>query len=279
MVVAGEASGDLLAAELVRCLRLQLAEIAAEPTADVQPLRASLEPRFFGAGGPRMAAAGVDLAFDLTAHAVTGLTDVLTRVLQFNRLIERLRRLAAQRQPDAIVLVDFSDFNRRLAHRIRHDQQTQSGWFHGWRPKIIKYVSPQVWASREGRVRGLARDHDLLLTIFPFEQAWYARRVPGFHVEFVGHPMLDRYADIGGAEAPSPRLHSAEPSVLLLPGSRTGEIKRHLPVMGGALNLMRATLPNLRARMVLPHEDLARQARTIGLPRAWRSAAAACPKR
>ena len=116
MLVAGEASGDMLAAELVRALREELAGAEAIPTPDYQPLRASLEPRFFGAGGPRMAAAGVDLAFDMTAHSVIGLSDALSNYLTFRRLFHRLYDLAVERQPDAIICVDFSGFNRRFAH-------------------------------------------------------------------------------------------------------------------------------------------------------------------
>src|ERR1017187_6308772 len=94
MLIAGEASGDVLAAELVRALRQEFAEAEAIPTADYQPLHASLEPRFFGAGGPRMAAEGVDLALDLTAHSVVGLSDVLKKPLKFRRLFRQLFQLA-----------------------------------------------------------------------------------------------------------------------------------------------------------------------------------------
>ncbi|MGA2662165.1 MAG: hypothetical protein ABSH34_32195, partial [Verrucomicrobiota bacterium] len=193
MLVAGEASGDLLAAELVRALREELAGLQAIPTPDYQPLRASLEPRFFGAGGPRMAAAGVELAFDMTAHSVIGLSDVLGDYVTFRRLFHRLYELALEREPEAIICVDFSGFNLRFAHAIKHYARSHSDWFHDWAPKLIQYVSPQVWASREGRAYRMARDYDLLLSIIPFESAWFAKRVPGFRVQFVGHPMVERY--------------------------------------------------------------------------------------
>ncbi|MCX6916332.1 MAG: hypothetical protein NT167_25365, partial [Verrucomicrobia bacterium] len=167
MLIAGEASGDVLAAELVRALRQEFSETEAIPTQDYQPLHASLEPRFFGAGGPRMAAEGVDLALDMTAHAVIGLTEVLKHYLKFRRLFHQLFELALQRQPDAIVCVDFSGFNRRFAHAVRQYARAHTGWFHDWNPRIIQYVSPQVWASREGRVFQMARDYDLVLSIFP----------------------------------------------------------------------------------------------------------------
>lgn len=267
MLIAGEASGDLLAAELIPALREEIYEASAVPTPEAQPLRTSLAPRFFGAGGPRMAAAGAELAFDMTAHAVTGLSDVLKNILQFRRLLRQLYRLAVERQPDAIVCVDFSGFNRRLAHGIRQYVRRRADWFHPWAPRIVQYVSPQVWASREGRAYQMALDYDLLLSIFPFEKEWYGRRVPEFHVEFVGHPMLDRYADLVRPGPSASGLHgSSTPMVLLLPGSRAGELKRHLPVMLGALAGLRAAIPGLRVRMVLPDEALVRQARACGLP-------------
>src|SRR5207248_7752326 len=141
MVIAGEASGDLLAAELVKALRAELNSAEDQPTHDVQPLHANLAPRFFGAGGPRLAEAGVELAFDLTAHAVVGLIEVLKNYRKFKRLFEQLAQLAVRREPDAIICVDFSGFNRRFAHRIKNYVRARRGPFSNWEPKIIQYVS------------------------------------------------------------------------------------------------------------------------------------------
>ncbi|MEI6785143.1 MAG: lipid-A-disaccharide synthase [Verrucomicrobiota bacterium] len=265
MLIAGEASGDMLAAELVRSLRQSAAEAAAVPTADYQPLHTSLEPRFFGAGGPHMAAAGVDLAFDMTEHAVVGITEVLKNFLKFRRLFHRLFDLALERQPDVILCVDFSGFNRRFAHAIKQYTRSRADWFHDWTPKLIQYVSPQVWASREGRAYRMARDYDLVLSIFPFEREWYAKRVPQLPVEFVGHPIVDRYAAPRGTRGEGRGAHDTL-TLLLLPGSRASELKRHLPVMMTALNLIRAKVPNLRSRMVLPNDNLMKQAKALGLP-------------
>jgi lipid-A-disaccharide synthase len=271
MVVAGEASGDLLAAELVGALRQELAEAIPILTADYQPLQTSFEPTFFGAGGPRMAAAGVDLAVDMTAHSVIGLSDVIKHYFKFRQLFHKLQRLALERRPQAIICVDFSGFNRRFAHAIKQYVRARLGWFHDWNPKIIQYVSPQVWASREGRAYQLARDCDLLLSIFPFEKGWYARRVPRLRVEFVGHPLMDRYERVEGRGSREEGKGSSvegrgEGHVLLLPGSRRGELSRHLPVMLGALAKMRAAVTDLRGRMVLPSEELVGQARGAGVP-------------
>ncbi len=242
MLIAGEASGDLLAAELVHALRAELAvSHAALPT-----------PYFFGAGGPKLAAAGVELAFDLTQHSVIGLWEVIKNYLKFKRLFDQLVRLACERRPDFIICVDFSGFNRRFAAAIRAQIRARAEG--DWNPKIIQYVSPQVWASRPGRAKQMARDYDLLLAIFPFEQAWYAAHAPNMRVKFVGHPMMERYP------APASRRPAAGlvPSVLLLPGSRVGELKRHLPVMLEAAGRMQKAIPTLTFRMVLPNAELRR---------------------
>jgi lipid-A-disaccharide synthase len=266
MIVAGEASGDLLAAELVNALRLELSREVPTPTPDHQPLHTGLAPRFFGAGGPHMAAAGVDLAFDLTAHSVTGLSDVLKNIFKFRRLLLRLQRLAIARQPDAIICVDFSGFNSRLAHAIRKHVPSRVDWFHAWQPVIVQYISPQVWASREGRVYRMAEDYNLVLSIFPFEKNWYARKVPKLPVQFIGHPLLDRHR----AGEPESRCQArdigASAQVLLLPGSRESELTRHLPVMLGALAAMRKDFPSLRAKIVLPNGHLAAHASPFGIP-------------
>lgn len=254
MVVAGEPSGDMLAAELVRALRPALTARDSRATDDAQPLWTPLAPRFFGAGGPRLAAAGVELAVDLTAHAVFGLSEVVRHLAKFRRLLQQLTRLAEVRQPELVVLVDNAGFNRRLAAILRRRVRRRRRSFCNWDPRIVYYVSPQVWASRPGRAHQLARDIDLLLSIFPFEKAWYAEHTPGFRVEFVGHPLVERYGPrrISGDE----RAPSADPPlVLLLPGSRAQEVRRHLPVMVAATRILQARQP-VRARLVLPNDGL-----------------------
>ena len=262
MLIAGEASGDLLAAELVEVLKGQLEETQWPPTEDVQPLHnTGLTPRFFGAGGPQMKAVGVELAFDMTEHSVIGLSDALKNYFKFKRLFNQLFKLALERQPDAIICVDFPGFNRRFAHAIKKYVRSRRDWFHDWNPKIIQYVSPQVWASREGRAHQMARDYDLVLSIFPFEKDWYAARVPEFRVEFVGHPMVGRSQK---SEVRSQKSGSRQ--VLLLPGSRPDELRRHLPILIAALRLIRAQLPQARAKMVLPSDSLVQQTKSFGVP-------------
>jgi lipid-A-disaccharide synthase len=273
MLIAGEASGDLLAAELVEALKPELLELQSQPTEDVQPLRTPLAPRFFGAGGPCMAAADVELAFDLTQHSVLGVSDVLKNLRKFRRLFHQLLRLAIERQPDVIIGVDYGGFNLHFARAVRHHTRQRGGWFGGWNPKLVQFVSPQVWASRPGRAGQMAQTHDLLLSIFPFEKEWYVRHAPKLRVEFVGHPMVGRFVSVGTSSTSSQtslaRIGDAVeriPTVLLLPGSRWDEVRRHWPVLTAALELLRRELPALRAKLVLPDDELARSARSLGVP-------------
>ena len=244
MVIAGEPSGDLLAAELVGELRAVFRERGRDA-------------KFFGAGGVQMQRAGVELAFDMTQHAVVGL-EALRNYGKFRRLFRTLVDLAIERRPDVLICVDFSGFNRRFGHAVRKASRRSSGW----NLRIVQYVSPQVWASREGRARKMARDFDLLLAIFPFEPAWYAGRVPGFKVEFVGHPIFERHKACREKIAAKSATPKNPANVLLLPGSRVGELKRHLPVMLQAARAIAAAHP-VRFDLVLPNESLLDYANTF----------------
>lgn len=237
-VIAGETSGDQLGSELVREWR-QLAP----------------GTRFLGAGGPALASAGVQLSTDLTAHSVIGLWEVLTKYRTFRRLFHQLLEECIAARPEVIVGVDYGGFNLRFANAIR-----ERGAAIGWRPRLVQFVSPQVWASRPGRARRMEQSHDLLLSILPFEKAWYATHAPGLQVEFVGHPIVDRHADTPATPITPP---DNLPRLLLLPGSRTGELQRHLPVLIETLDRLRPHLP-FEARLILPHQRLVPLARTLG---------------
>jgi len=242
MLIAGEASGDMLAAELVSALLA-----ASEQSEDGRA------PKFFGAGGPEMAAAEVELGFDMTRHAVIGIPTV-RQYFTLRRLFNQLLALAIERKPDAVIGVDFGGFNLRLGHAIK--QYVRNNPFLKWDPKIVQFVSPQVWASRPGRAKQLEADYDLVLSIFPFEKDWYAQRAPKLRVEFVGHPMIGRYDSVGTRCSASADARQRIPTILLLPGSRVDELRRHLPVMLGALELIRGKLPSAKAKMILPNEGL-----------------------
>lgn len=246
LLIAGEPSGDQLAAELVRALRRRTAP---------------LETRFFGAGGPAMTAAGVEILCDLTAHSVIGPADALRQLGRFRRAFRQLSEAARERTPDVVIGVDFGAFNLRFLKAITEMTRERSGPFQNWRPRRVQFVSPQVWASRAGRAQEMPRILDQLLSILPFEKGWYARNAPGVRVDFVGHPLVDRH---GLPPATHFRLAGLRPHLVLLPGSRSGELRRHWPVVAAAAQRV---IENTGARctLVLPHEA-ARSALPPGIP-------------
>ena len=233
MFMVGETSGDTLAVELLEAMRSEGQEVEA-----------------FGVGGPKMKKAGVDLAIDLTEHAVIGIWEAIRNYRKFKGFFDQLMELALKEKPEAIICIDNPGFNLRFVKAIR--KATAGG---AWQPKIIYYISPQLWAWHSSRVRQISEDVDLLLSIFPFEKEWYEKRAPGFPVEFVGHPLCDRYADL---EFRDPKSVHQPRRLLLLPGSRAKEISRHLPIMVHAVKGIDA-----EPIIVFPDESLAAQARLL----------------
>ena len=227
LMVAGEASGDAHGAELIQAIK------------EKKP-----ETRFIGVGGPKMAAAGQEQLFDLTAHAVLGLVEVLKQYYKFRKFRDQILELAKRERPDAVVLIDCSGFNLRLSPSLRRDLPGA---------RMIYFISPQVWASRAGRVKTLQRDIDLLLAILPFEKAWYEKAAPGFNVQWIGHPVLDRIHKNDDVE-PNPNL------VALLPGSRRTEVEKHLPVLWDAALLMGRERAGLKFILLAPNEAIQKYA-------------------
>ena len=176
MIIAGEASGDLLAAELATELRER-----------------SPGAVFFGAGGSNMAAAGVDVVHDMRRLGIVGITDIVKNIFELRQLQKTLLAEAIKRKPDVVIGVDYGGFNLRFGHAVK--EHIRENPFTEWKPKVVQFVSPQVWASRPKRADRMVGNCDLLLSIFPFEKEWYAKRVPQLRVEFVGHPMVDRFAN------------------------------------------------------------------------------------
>ncbi len=206
MFIAGEASGDANAAELVKSLRVQAPDV-----------------QLFGAGGPKMRDAGMELLLDLTEHAVVGLVEVLKNYGTFKRIFNELLAEVGRRKPDAVLLVDFPGFNLRFAKAVKQRYP---------QTKVVYYISPQLWAWHASRAKQIERDVDLMLAIFPFEKAWYAAHAPKLHVEFVGHPMIDRFAGEPRAGKRDPKL------VLLLPGSREREVVKIWPILAQVVDQM-----------------------------------------
>ncbi|MCE0497914.1 MAG: lipid-A-disaccharide synthase [Methylacidiphilales bacterium] len=223
LMVAGETSGDSHGAELILALRQQQPNV-----------------RIIGVGGPRMAAAGQRQLFDLSAHAVLGLAEVLKHYFKFRGFFNQVLQLARTERPDAVILIDNPGFNLRLATALRRELPGS---------RTIYYISPQVWAWKAGRVKAMQRDIDLLLAILPFEKNWYAQRAPKFNVQWVGHPLLDRIHQV----------EVAEPNagwIALLPGSRRTEVRAHLPVLWEVARLMANQHKGLKFVLLSPNDEI-----------------------
>jgi lipid-A-disaccharide synthase len=238
MFIAGEASGDAHAAELIKALRTQAPDVKA-----------------FGAGGPKMKAAGMELSLDLTEHAVVGLIEVLKNYLKFRRIFWGLVREAGNRKPDAVVLVDFPGFNLRFAAQMK-----KRGI------KVVYYISPQLWAWHASRAKQIERDVDLMLTIFPFEKDWYAKHAPRLRVEFVGHPFAERIKREAGG------IKREENLVLLLPGSREREVAKIWPIMQQVIDKIPAETRFVAAAVNEPMATMIKHPRVtveIGTAHEW----------
>lgn len=221
MFVAGETSGDLHAAKVVRELR-------------------ALEPKtlfeFFGSAGPKMRAEGVEPIVQADELSIVGLAEITRSLPMFLRAYGRLKQLAESRKPDAVVLVDFPEFNLQLAKSMK-----KLGL------RVIYYVSPQLWAWRKYRISTIRKYVDLMITILPFEKEWYARN--GFSaVEYVGSPLArEVFADMSKTDfCKRYGLDTQQQIVALLPGSRYREITRILPGMLDAAEKVRSERPDIQ---------------------------------
>lgn len=200
LVVAGESSGDMHAAKVVRELK-----------------RLNPELNFWGTGGSELRAEGMDILCDIHSLDVVGFTEVIRRYGFFRKLLHRISKEARERSPRVAILVDYPGFNLRLARKLK-----DAGI------KVLYYICPQVWAWNRGRVPKMANLIDRLMAIFPFESEVFAST--DLKVDFVGHPLvneLDELRSLPESELPWRKAKR----VALLPGSRAQEIKSILPIM------------------------------------------------
>lgn len=220
-LVAGEPSGDVLGGRVMAALRQRLAEQGREIV-------------FSGVGGPHMVAQGLTPLFPMDDLAVMGLAEVVPRL---PRLLGRLRQTvrAVQTQcPDAVMTIDAPDFSFRVARRLA-----------GQGIPLIHMVAPTVWAWRPGRARRIAECLDHLLVLLPFEPPWFERE--GLPCSFVGHPVVESGAGQGDAERCRMRygLAADTPVLVVLPGSRLGEIRTLLPIFAATIARLAARRPGL----------------------------------
>ncbi len=210
MFIAGEASGDLHGAGVVRELKRR------DPACDI-----------FGIGGDKMRTEGMDLVYHVRELSVMGFWEVIQHLPLLKSVEKTLGALLIARRPDVLVLIDYPGFNLRFAETAKR---------HGI--KIVYFISPQVWAWNPGRVRKMKGLIDMMLVVFPFEVEIYRRE--GIAVQFVGHPLLEAFTEPQGRREFLKRygFDANKPLLGLLPGSRKQEIERIFPVMLGAARIV-----------------------------------------
>lgn len=213
MVVVGEASGDSHAADLVSSLKQESREINFE---------------FFGSTGEKLRKIGVETIVRADDLAIMGLLEIGKALPMFWKVFQKLKKSAIERKPDAVILVDFPDFNMKLAKSLKKQGL-----------KVVYYVSPQLWAWRSYRIKTISKYVDLLLAILPFEKKWYAERGVN-QVEFVGHPIVGEVQPkLSKTEfCVKHNLDSSKPIVALLAGSRRKEVKKILPPILEAVEIL-----------------------------------------
>jgi len=241
MIVAGEASGDIYGADLAR-----------------EAHRLDPQLHFFGIGGQRMREAGVQTMVDSADMAVVGLVEVLKHFDVISAAFLKLKKILREDPPALLVLIDYPGFNLRLAKVAK-----RAG------VKVLYYISPQIWAWRQGRLKKIARLVDHMAVILPFEAAFYERA--GVPVTFVGHPLLDMVQVSMNREqaAASFGLDPSRKIVGLFPGSRNNEIERLLPVIIDSARVLEKQFPGLQfvvpIASTLKREDLAPQILAAGI--------------
>ena len=231
LIVAGEASGDLHAAKLVNEMA-SLGDFA-----------------FFGSAGEKMRAAGVDPVVQADGLSIVGLLEIGRALPMFWGVYRKLIAEAEQRDARLAILVDFPDFNMKLAKALKKRGLT-----------VVYYISPQLWAWRKYRIKTIRKHVDLLISILPFEKEWYQKNGVD-HVEYVGNPLaMEVHADSSREEfCERYGLDPSRPMVSLLPGSRTAEIARILPPLIQTAELMSAKRPDLQFVVALPKGKLSRK--------------------
>ena len=221
MILAGETSGDHHAARLIQALR-----------------KTGLNFSVSGMGGPALKEEGMEILVDSEMLAVIGVTGVIAKLPVYLRALKTMKQEIIQRKPDLIISVDFPDFNLLVAKQAKK-----------LKIPVLHYISPQIWAWRRGRIRKIKKRFDHMAVILPFEPDFYSSY--DMPVTYVGHPMMDN------EEFALDRLRmvaSKENVIGFLPGSRTAEIKTHLPAMIEAARMIRKEKPDVQFLLSIPSE-------------------------
>ena len=218
VIVAGEESGDIHAAKLIKQLKATHSDI-----------------KISGIGGKHMSDAGVDLLADLATYGVTGATEVLRYFKIIRNAFNSIKAHLKNDPPDLLILVDYPGFNLRLAKYAKEELNL----------KILYYISPQIWAWKAKRIHLIKKCVDHMAVILPFEKDIYQQA--GVPVDFVGHPLVEKMTTSTSQESYREQLNLPQDKrvIALLPGSRTNEIERHMPVLRDTASLLQQFDPNL----------------------------------
>ena len=225
MIIAGEASGDMHGATLVR-----------------EMLKCNPALKFYGIGGNKLRREGVELLADAADMAVVGLTEVIFKLGGILKIMTLMKKSMDERRPDLVILIDYPDFNLPLA-KAAHKRGI----------KVFYYISPQVWAWRRGRIKQIKKTVNKMAVILPFEVETY--REKGFEANYVGHPLLDMVKTNSSKQDSRKKNGLAEDKITIgiLPGSRMSEIKKLMPELVRATQILKREIPD--AQFVLPLAD------------------------
>lgn len=226
---AGEASGDLHGSHLIQALRTLEKEI-----------------HLCGVGGPRMRKTDFECLIEMEQFQVMGLTDVLKSLPHLYRKFHQTKNLILKINPDIVILIDYPGFNLRLASALREA---------GFRGKLVQYICPTVWAHSKRRIETLASNYDLLLTIFPFEAAYFIHTP--LRVKYIGNPLVEtiRASATPSNEESLSGLPNNENLIALFPGSRLAEIQRHAPQQLRAAALLKKRYPHFQFALACAQEN------------------------
>jgi lipid-A-disaccharide synthase len=219
VIVAGEESGDVHAAALIRQLKASYTNLEIS-----------------GIGGKHMQEAGAELISDLARFGVTGATEVIRHLNVIRKAFAAMKKHLNERKPDLLILVDYPGFNLRLAKYAKRKLGL----------KILYYISPQIWAWKAKRIHTIKECIDKMAVILPFEKNLYEQAaVP---VSFVGHPLVEKMATVGNTESARQSLSLSQNAKIfaLLPGSRNNEIERHVPILRDTATLLHQRYPDLQ---------------------------------
>jgi len=230
MIIAGEASGDMYGANLVR-----------------EMLKINPALNFYGIGGKKLREEGVQILADASEMAVVGLTEVVFKLRNILKIMAMMKKSLDERRPDLIILIDYPDFNLPLAKAASKRNI-----------KVLYYISPQVWAWRQGRIGQIKKTVNKMAVILPFEIETYKRQ--GFAVNYVGHPLLDMIKLNYPKQESRKKFGLDEDKITIgiLPGSRLSEVRKLLPELLQAAQILKNKMPDIQ--FVLPLADTLEEA-------------------